>query len=94
MSKILGRFDKQPTEVLDYDVDYTEWVGTRTIAPTAHVVIVPTGITLVSSGLAGNVVRVVLSGGTTGTDYKITVRTTFDNGLVKEADFLVKVKEV
>jgi hypothetical protein len=40
------------------------------------------------------VVKVILSGGTDGEAYKVTVRLTTSAGLVKEVDFQVKIKEV
>lgn len=94
---IIGKFEKQPAEILDYDVDYTEWFSNRTDEPAAAdpiETIVESGITLVDATLTGLVVKVVLSGGTAGTRYKITVRMTTVAGLVKEADFTVTVKEV
>ena len=95
-SVILGRFFKQPAEVLDYDVDYVDWFSNRTDAPASFVVIAETGITVVSSSRTGFVVKVILSGGTVNVRYKITVRLTTTAGvpLVKEADFTVMVREV
>lgn len=95
--KIIGKFQKQPAEILDYDVDYTDWFSNRTDTPAAVTpisVTVETGITLVSSVLTGLIVKIILSGGTGGTKYKTTVRLTTAAGLVKEADFTVAVKAV
>lgn len=94
MAAILGRFVKQPAEVLDYDVDYTDWFSNRADAPSAAAVSVPTGITLVSSILVGRTVKVTLSGGVAGERYKVTVLLTTTAGMVKEADFIVSVKDV
>lgn len=91
---ILGKFTKQPAEVLDYDVDFSEWFSNRTDTPASFTVTADTGITVVGSTRSGNVVKIILSGGTSGTKYKITVRLTTSNSLVKEADFQVVVKEV
>lgn len=91
---ILGKRTKQPDEILDYDVNYDEWFSNRTDTPASYTVDAETGITLVSDDLAGNVVRVVLGGGTAGESYKITVLLTTSDGIVKEADFVVKVKAV
>ena len=90
---VLGRFVKQPSEVLDYDVDFTDWFESRTDTPLSHVVTADSGITVVGSSRAGKVVKVVLSAGTNGVKYKITVRLTTSNNLVKEAEFVVSVKE-
>ena len=94
MTAVLGKFDKQPAEILDYDVDFTDWFANRTDAPSSHTATAPDGITIVSATRTGNVVKVILSGGTEGTSYKITVRLTTTAALVKEADFTVKIKEV
>ena len=94
MAAILGRYVKQPDEVLDYDVDYTDWFSNRTDTPTSHDVVAAAGITLVTSARTGKVVKSVLSGGVDGEQYKITTRLTTSTGMVKEADFIVKVKAV
>lgn len=90
---ILGTFTKQPNEVLDYDVDYTEWFSTRSDQPNSHVVITEQGINVDNSAIIGKIVKVTLSGGVDDTAYKITVRLTTTGGIVKEGDFIVKVKE-
>lgn len=90
---ILGKFTKQPSEILDYDVDYTDWFSGRTDTPVSITTVIATGITEVSHVLNGMVAKVILSGGTDGQTYKITVRLTTTNGIVREADFLVLVKE-
>ena len=89
---ILGRFTKQPSEVLDYDVDYSDWLEGEDVVDSISVVVDP-GITLEGHFLQGPVAKVVLSGGVSGNKYKVTVRASTENQLVKEADFLVVVKE-
>jgi hypothetical protein len=94
MTSILGRFVKQPSEVLDYDVDFTDWFANRSDSPHSCTVVVEPGLTKVSESITGNVVKIVLSGGTSGSRYKVTVRLTTTVGIVKEADFQVAVREV
>lgn len=96
MPSILGRFTKQPDEALDYTVDFSDWFSTRGDAPSSYVVVVEDGLTLDGDSRAGEVVTVVLSGGTSGASYKVTVRLTTDAAtpITKEADFIVKVKAV
>lgn len=91
---ILGRFVKQSGETLDYDVDFTDWFEDRDDTPSSQTVVAETGITKVSSALTGNVVRTILSGGTNGETYQITVQLTTSSGIVREVDFLVRVKDV
>ena len=90
---ILGKFIKQPAEILDYDVDFSDWLADRNDTPLSYTAEATAGITLDGSTLTGNVVKVLLSGGTPGR-YKITIRLTTDAGLVKEAEFFVTVKEI
>lgn len=91
---LLGKFTKQPQEVLDYDVDFSEWFSNRGDVIASFSASADSGVTVVSSALAGNVVKLVVSGGIDGASYKVTTRVTTTLGLVKEADFLIRVKEV
>lgn len=91
---ILATFDKQPAEVQDYDIDFGPYLDALGDTPLLHTVVVPSGITLETSALVGNVVKVWLSGGTDRQKYKVTARLTTDGGRVKEAEIVIRVKEV
>jgi hypothetical protein len=93
MTTVLGKFVKQPAEILDYDVDFTDWFAGRTDTPASFVVVAEPGITVIGSSRTGNVVKTILSGGTSGNKYKISVLLTTSASLVKEADYVVAVKE-
>jgi len=90
---LLGKFTKQPNEILDYDVDFTKWFSNRDDLPATFTTVVQSGLTLIESVLVGKVVKLVLGGGLDGHTYKVTVRLTTNMDLVKEADFQIKVKE-
>lgn len=92
---VLEKFTKQPTDVQDYDIDFSEYL-TSMGGDTAlsQVTSADPGITLVYSMLTGAVVKVFLSGGVTGTSYKVTTTLTTMGGRVKQAEIVVKVKEV
>ena len=90
---LLGKFTKQPNEILDYDVDFTKWFSNRDDLPASFVTVVQPGLTLIDSALDGKIVKLVISGGADGQTYKVTVRLTTNLELVKEADFQIKVKE-
>ncbi len=94
MATLLGRFVKQPAEVLDYDVDFSEFFEGRTDTPSSFNVTAQAGITVLGSSRSGNVVKVVLGGGVSGSQYKITVLLTTSSSIVREADFQVTVKAV
>lgn len=93
---VLGTFPKQPADVQDYDIDYSEYCAGFTPADTltgTPVVTADPGITVASTTRVGNVVKVFLSGGTSGVTYKVTCRATTTGGRVKEVEIKVKVKE-
>jgi hypothetical protein len=87
---------KQPAETIDYPVSFARWARGRTDAAASFEVVMPPGITLASSSLDGWVVWLVISGGTAGQSYKITVRLTTDASpaIVKETEFVLQVREV
>ena len=90
----LARFTKQPADMQDYDIDFTEWLTGFADTGASHTVVVDTGITKVSNTLIAGVVKVWLSGGSDGTSYKVTATLTTTGGRVKQAEITVKVKEI
>ena len=91
----MDRFSKQPAEVTDVDFSFVAWLAARPGAAYAsHTVTVDAGITATSTHSNG-VVKVILTGGTNGLSYKVTVRyTTGTLVLTKEADCTMNVKDV
>lgn len=66
-------FIKDPDSVLDYVIDWTEWLGLDTITTSTWQV--PTGITEDSSEVTeGKIARIWLSGGAVEQSYVITNR--------------------
>ena len=91
---ILGKYKKQPNEVLDYDVSYADFFSNRTDTVASVTVVAQTGLTVVSTERDGLVVKTILSGGTDGTTYKVTLTLTTTTGIVKEDEFYIAVKEI
>lgn len=92
---LLGRFTKQPGETIDYPVDFTDWFAGRTgDSIDSYAVTADTGISIATHRRDGFVITAVMTGGTNGTSYKVTVRITTVAGLIKETEFSIKVKEV
>lgn len=89
---ILAKFTKQPSDVLDYDIDFSEWLPEDDDGLTAQVT-VESGLTLDSFTIHGAIVKVWLSGGTSGRAYKVTVLLITVDGRSKEAEIVIKVKE-
>lgn len=89
----LARFNKQPADIQDYDIDFNEWLTGFSDTGASHTVTVDTGITKVSSTLIAGVVKVWLSGGVDGNNYKVTATLTTTGGRIKQAEITIKVKE-
>lgn len=90
----IGNFIKQPVEVLDYDVDYTDWLTAGDNVQSATVEVAPTGLTIDSIFINDPRVKVWVSGGLSGTTYKLTVTTTTADGRLKQDEFKIKVKDI
>ena len=94
---ILATFQKQPIDVQDFDIDFSDWltdmVDTAPGPVGFTVEIDGAGLTLLAHTLTDGVVKVWTSGGTDGTTYKITATVTTTGNRVKQAEIKVKVKE-
>ena len=90
MSLTLQNPLKDPSAVLDYVFDWTEWLATgETI--TDHTITADTGITVDSSTESGGKVTVWLSGGTAGENYKVACLITTSAGRTDERTIWIKV---
>ena len=87
-----NQFTKDPSAVLDYVFDWTEWLATgETI--TDHTITADTGITVDSSTESDGKVTVWLSGGTAGINYKVACLVTTSAGRTDERTIWIKVVE-
>ncbi len=80
-------FLKGPTEVLDFTIDWTAWLGTDTIASSAWAV--PAGITKDSDTTISSLKTLIwLSGGALGTVYELvnTITTAGGRTAVRSID--------
>ena len=75
-------FVKDPDAILDYEFDWTRWLGDDTIS--SVVITVPTGIVKDQSSNTTKKVTVWLSGGTAGSMYLIACRITTAEGRTDE----------
>ena len=85
-------FNKQPAEVLDYDIDLTEWIASGDTV-TGTTVSADAGLTVTVSNGTTTIPKIWCSSGTDGTTYKVTVTITTDGGRTKEVDFKIAVRE-
>lgn len=75
-------FTKDPDEKLDYDFDWTAWLGGDTIA--SFSILPVTGLTVQSSTATASKVTVWLLGGTLNTTVEVTCRITTVGGRIKD----------
>ena len=95
MSGVLGIFEKQPADVLDYDFDFSDWLADRGDTITSQTVVSSdAGLTVGSVSMVAGVVKAFVSGGTSGTKYKLTCTVVTDGGRTKQVEITLKVKEV
>jgi hypothetical protein len=92
MSLTLQNPLKDPSAVLDYAFDWTEWLATgETI--TDYTITADTGITVDSSTEDTGKVTVWLSGGTAGINYKVACLITTSASRTDERTIWIKVVE-
>jgi hypothetical protein len=84
-------FVKDPNATLDYNVDWTAWLGTDTISAVAWTV--PAGITQSSVANTTKIATIWLSGGTAGQSYNIVCRVTTAAGRIDDRTISVMVRE-
>ena len=91
-----NKFTKQPAEVKDYDFEWEQWLSTTSGDLISSVNVTATaGITVDSSQIiSGLTVKVWLSAGTDGSDYRVTCRITTVQGRVAETEIMIYVREL
>lgn len=89
---IIGQYKQQPSETLDYDIDFSEWLPKGDIITSVAITLDVVGPT-VTYAISSPRVKVWFHGGTNGQTYKITVRATTNDSRVKEVEFKIKVKD-
>ncbi len=94
MPRVLGRFKQQPADKLDYDFLFAQWLAQRRQHAVSHTATLEGDAILHSSVLMHDAVKVIVRGGTSGKSNKVTVTLRTDGGLIKQAEILVKVKEI
>lgn len=92
---LIGSFIKQPREVLDFDIDYSAVLAGRTDTITGVTLeVAPSGLTLGSAVVTGNIMKAKVSAGSTTVNYKVTALATSSAGLIYEDEVNVLVEEV
>jgi len=81
-------FSKDPNEVLDYQIDWEDWLNTDTIL-TSSWSISPTGLTEDSDSNSDTTATIWVSGGTEGEIYTLTNQITTDGGRTAERSIVI-----
>ena len=90
MSLTLQNPLKDPSAVLDYAFDWTDWLAAAETI-TDHTITADTGITVGSSTESDGKIIVWLSGGTAGINYKVACKITTTAGRTDERTIWIKV---
>ena len=89
----LATYKKQPTDRLDYDCDCSDVVGSDDWIVNASTTVTPSGLTVSASIVTDDLLKLWVSSGTTGTDYKVEFTITTNLGRIKQGEIKIKVRE-
>lgn len=94
---VVATVRQQPSDVQDYDIDFSEWFPVDDRIVSAQVSVSP-AMTLPPSyaiSPSGQVVKVwIYAGGTSGQTYQVTLKAATNDGRVKEVELRVRIKEI
>lgn len=102
MSGILGTFQKQPADILDFDIDFTDWLAEAdandALSTVSSVIVSATAGSTFALGASAifdlnRQVKVWTSLGVDGDLIKIKTTVTTVNGRTKEVDWRMRVRE-
>jgi len=83
---------KDPSSILDYGFDWTDWLAGDTITTSAWSVS-PAGLTAVTNSKNGGVTTVWLSGGTVGQTYQVVNSVITALGRIDQRTLLVAIQD-
>jgi hypothetical protein len=84
-------FLKDPADVLDYQINWSAWLGSDTISTSTWAV--PAGITRDSDTHSATEATIWLSGGTAGVTYQCSNRITTAGGRTAERSLQITVRD-
>lgn len=96
---ILGTYQKQPAETLDYDIEYGDWLpDTDSLSESNEPEATATPDTLeiqsVTRDYDNDRVKVWVAGGDDGEQYKVELTTYTREGRVRQDEFYIIVRDV
>jgi hypothetical protein len=96
---ILETYEKQPVERKDYDVDMSPWLDPALDAMdecTATVICLTDAADttlVVTTQITAKIIKVWVSGGTSGNRYKITLTVTTLGARIDQSELIFKIKD-
>lgn len=99
---VLATYTKQPDEVKDYDVDYSEWLlpmgdTLDQVDPTVECLTDPSDTSLevrdLPVSITATACKLWMRGGTNGARYKVTLQATTVGGRLDESELIFKIKD-
>jgi hypothetical protein len=84
-------FEKDPQAVLDYGIDWSDWLGADTISASTWTV--PSGITKDSDTNTTTTTTIWLSGGTVDTDYELVNHITTAGAREDDRTITIRVRQ-
>lgn len=88
----MDTFRKDPSAVLDFDVDWSTWL-TAPETITSATATAETGVTVQSVTHTDRMAKVWLAGGTRGVDYRVTCHIVTSAGREDDWTFRIEVRE-
>ena len=88
---VIPIYYKTPSEVLDYTVDWKNWLETYDKITDVVWSCTPTGLTLTNQENDDNTATTIIAGGTSSVTYTVTCKITTDYTLVGERSFQIIV---
>lgn len=88
---IIGNFFQRPASVLDYRIDWTDWLAGDTISSGEFSVSPSSPSVIASQSTSSTVGTVWVSNGTSGTAYTLTHRVSTTGGRTDERSFTVSI---
>ena len=86
----LEKFIKDPDAVLDYEIDWSDWLVTDTISASTWTA--DTGLTVDSDSFTDTATTVWLSGGVVGTSYEVVNHIATASGREDDRTIVIKCK--
>jgi hypothetical protein len=86
-------YTKQPTERLDYDIDFTAWLPNGDAIISTATSSAPAGLTIYVTDATTIIPKVWVAAGLDKKSYIVSVTVETNQGRTKEVNFKVKVKD-